>query len=178
MAHFPKYLFSENLLTSLSSFIHAFLHAKNQSQILIIGEILMIQEYWNLIGQESFLAITWELDFFQACTFCRMLTNHKNFHFTHISDKTNDAIFLRSPVLGSILTIFGHFYLMGIFSKKFSSVIHNYIWAPNTMLSFRKKLLSHSQENLWTDGRIKGKLDRRTHGQTRFHRNLPPEAKV
>ena len=36
MAHFPKWeLFSENLLMSLVSFIHANLHAKNQSQILI-----------------------------------------------------------------------------------------------------------------------------------------------
>ena len=26
-----------------------------------------------------------------------MLINHKNFHFTQIPDKTNDAIFLKSP---------------------------------------------------------------------------------
>ena len=36
MAHFPRSeLFSEDLLMSLVSFIHAYLHAKNQSQILI-----------------------------------------------------------------------------------------------------------------------------------------------
>ena len=36
MAHFPKWeFFSENLLMSLVSFIHAYLHTKNQSQILI-----------------------------------------------------------------------------------------------------------------------------------------------
>ena len=36
MTHFPKWeFFSENLLMSLVSFIHAYLHAKNQSQILI-----------------------------------------------------------------------------------------------------------------------------------------------
>ena len=36
MAHFPKWeFFSENLLMSLVSFIQAYLHAKNQSQILI-----------------------------------------------------------------------------------------------------------------------------------------------
>ena len=36
MAHFPKWeFFSKNLLMSLVSFIHAYLHAKNQSQILI-----------------------------------------------------------------------------------------------------------------------------------------------
>ena len=36
MAHFPKwYFFSENLLMSLVSFIHAYLHSENQSQILV-----------------------------------------------------------------------------------------------------------------------------------------------
>ena len=36
MAHFLKWeFFSKNLLMSLVSFIHAYLHAKNQSQILI-----------------------------------------------------------------------------------------------------------------------------------------------
>ena len=36
MVHFPKpEFFSENLLMSLVSFIHAYLHAKNLSQILI-----------------------------------------------------------------------------------------------------------------------------------------------
>ena len=73
----------------------------------------MIKEYWNLIGQEPFLAITWEPDFSQACSFRRMLMNHKNFHFTQIPDKTNDMIFLKSP-----RTIFGHFCPLGIFSKK------------------------------------------------------------
>ena len=57
----------------------------------------MIKEYWNLIGPEPFLAITWELDFFQASNFRRMLLNHNNFHFTQIPDKTNDVIFLKSP---------------------------------------------------------------------------------
>ena len=38
---FPQMrIFSENLLMSLVSFIHAYLHAKNQSQILIY--------YWNI----------------------------------------------------------------------------------------------------------------------------------
>ena len=36
MADFPKQeFFLENLLISLVSFIHAYIHAKNQSQILI-----------------------------------------------------------------------------------------------------------------------------------------------
>ena len=49
---------------------------------------------------------------------------------------------------------------MGIFSKKSGSVRHNYIQAPNTMLSFRKKLMSQSQEKLWIDGRTDGRTDK------------------
>ena len=68
--------------------------------------MLMIKEYWNLIGWEPFLSLTWELDFSQACSFRRMLMNHKNFDFTQIPDKTNDVIFLKSPK-----TMFlGHFW--------------------------------------------------------------------
>ena len=54
---------------------------------------MTIKEYWTLIGRETFLAITWEQDFSQVYSFCRMFMNHKNFHFTHIPDKTNDTIF-------------------------------------------------------------------------------------
>ena len=57
----------------------------------------MIKEYWNLIGQEPFLAITWEPDFSQACSFPRILIKYKNFNFTQIPDKTNDVISLKSP---------------------------------------------------------------------------------
>ena len=43
MTHFPKWeFFSENMLMTLVSFIYAYLHAKNQSQILIY--------YWNIDG--------------------------------------------------------------------------------------------------------------------------------
>ena len=83
-----------------------------------INEILTIKEYWNLIGWEPFLAITWEPDFSQACSFWRMLMNHKN--FTQIPDRTNDVIFLKCPK-----TLFlGHFWLFlvifgwwGLFAK-------------------------------------------------------------
>ena len=69
-----------------------------------------------------------------------MLMKYKNFDFTQIPDKTNDTIFLKSKnhVFGPFLTIFAHFCQMGISSKKSGSVTRNYIWAPNTMLSFRK----------------------------------------
>ena len=57
----------------------------------------MIKQYWNLIGRKPFLSLIWELVFSQACSFLRMLMNHKNFDFTQIPDKTNDVIFLKSP---------------------------------------------------------------------------------
>ena len=53
----------------------------------------MIKQYWNLIGRETFLFLTLELDFSQAFSFHRMQMNHKNFDFTQIPDKTNDVIF-------------------------------------------------------------------------------------
>ena len=71
-----------------------------------ISEILTIKEYWNLIGEEPFLAITWGPDFFQACSFHRMLMNHKNFRFTQIPDKNNNMIFLKS----SKTLFWGHFW--------------------------------------------------------------------
>ena len=112
---------------------------------IYMPKIMTIQEYWNLIGREQFLAITWEPDFSQACSFCRM------FHFAQTPDKTNDMIFLKSPK-----TMFlGHFW-------PFSAVTHNYIWAPNTMLSFRKKLMSQFWENVRTDGTTDGRTDGRT----------------
>ena len=49
MAHFPQmWFFSENLLMSLVSFIHAYLHAKNQSQI----DINLLVKYWKLKNSE------------------------------------------------------------------------------------------------------------------------------
>ena len=108
---------------------------------------MTIKEYWNLIGRQQFLAITSEPDFSQACNFCRMLMYHKNFHFTQFPDKTNDITFLKSPKT-MFWVIFDHFFAWwGLFYKKSSFVTHIYIWAPNTMLSFRKKLMSQSWEN-------------------------------
>ena len=129
-----------------------------------MSEILMINKYWNLIGREPYLSLTWELDFSQACSLCRMFMNHKNFDFTQISDKTNDMIFLKSPK-----TMFlGHFCPIGIFSKK--SRCHTEIYkAPNIKLSFREKLTSQSKDNLQADGR----RDR----QTLFYRTLPAQGR-
>ena len=100
--------------------------------------------------------------------FSQMLINHKNFHFPQITDKPNDVIFLKSPK-----TMFlGHFWLFlvifawwGFFPKKSGSVSYNYIWASNNMLSFRKKVMSQSRENLPAVGRA----DRRTDLSSRIY---------
>ena len=96
-----------------------------------------VNEYWNLIGREPFLTVTWESDFYQACSLCRMSMNHNNFHFTQIPDKTNDPIFLKNSknhIVGPFEVIFAQW---RSFPQNLA-VTHNYIWAPNIMLTFRK----------------------------------------
>ena len=73
---------------------------------------------------------------------------------------------------------FGLFCPMGTFSKKSGSVTHNYIWAPNTMLSFRKTIESilRKLKDRWKDGWKDGRKGRGTDGRTLFYRTLPAEA--
>ena len=104
-------------------FFHSCLSTCQKSK----SDINLLVKYWQLKNTEISLAERLR----------RMLINHKNFHFTQIPDKTNNVIFLKSPKT-MFWAIFDHFCLMEIFSKKSGSVTHNYIWAPNTMLSFRK----------------------------------------
>ena len=40
---------------------------------------LTIKEYWNHIGREPFLAVIWEPDFSQACSFRKMLMKIRTF---------------------------------------------------------------------------------------------------
>ena len=117
----------------------------------------MIKEYWNLNGREPFLVLKWEPEFSQACSFCRMLMNHKNFHFTQIQDKTNDVIFLKRPK-----TIFlGHFWPF--------SVIFTW-WGL-----FPKNLaLSHI---IRYEPILRKLTDRWTEGRTLFYRTLLAEAR-
>ena len=75
-------------------FFHSCLSTCQKSK----SDINLLVKYWRLKNTEISLAeshfwITWELDFSQACSFRRMLMNHKNFRFTQIPDKTNDMIF-------------------------------------------------------------------------------------
>ena len=68
----PNKNFSENLLISIvPPFIPIYM-PKIKARYQSINEILTIKEYWNLIGRETFRAITWETDFSQACSFHRM----------------------------------------------------------------------------------------------------------
>ena len=132
--HQMRIFFSENLLMILVSFIYTYLHATNQNQILIITEILTIKECWNLTGQEPFLAITWESDFSQTCSFHRMLMSHNNFHFMQIQNKTNNVIFLKSPKtmflwhFGPFLVIFARW---GFFPNN-PALLHTTIYEPLT----------------------------------------------
>ena len=77
------------------------------------SDINLLVKYWQLKHTgismtENDLWLTWEPNFSQACSFYRMLMNHKNFPLTQIPDKTNDVIFLKSPK-----TLFwGHFWLL------------------------------------------------------------------
>ena len=120
---------------------------------------MTIKEYWILIGREPFLAITWKLDFSQACSFCRMLINQKNFHFTHIPDKTNDHVF---RPFWPFLVIFAQW---GFFPKHLA-VTHNYNMDPYHHAKFQKKLMSQFRENLQTDGRMDGRMEGWTDRQT------------
>ena len=83
-------------------FLHSSLSTCQKSKL----DINLLAKYWRLKNTEISLAELWESDFSQACSFRRILMNHKNFHFTQIPDKTNDVIFLKS-----LKTMFlGHFW--------------------------------------------------------------------
>ena len=136
------------------------------------SDINLLVKYWRLGNKRlRILAVIWEPSFSQACNFCIMLMNHKNFHITQIQDKANDMIFLKSPK-----TMFlSHFWLflvifawLGFFPKN-SAVTYNYIWAPNSMLSFRKT--NEPIPRKLTDKRKDERKDRRT----LFFRTLPAE---
>ena len=88
--------------------------------------------------------------------------NHKNFHFTQIPDKTNYIIFLKSSKT-MFLGIFDHFWSFlsdRDFFQKNPALSHNYISTPEHHAKFQKKLITRFQENLRTDRRTDGSMDR------------------
>ena len=114
MAYLQQWeFFSENLLTTLFLSFKPVYMPNINVRCWSIKEILMIKEYWNHIGQETFSTITWRLDFCQTFSLHRVLMNRKNSRFTAIPDKTHDTIFLKSPKtvflghFGSFFVIFG-----------------------------------------------------------------------
>ena len=115
-------------------FFHSCLSACQKSNS-DTNRLVTIKEYWNLIGWEPFLDITWVSHFSQACSFCRMLMSHKNFHFTQIPDKTNGVIFLKSPKN----MFLGHFwpflviYAWWRFFPKNPALSHITIYGPLTL---------------------------------------------
>ena len=54
-------------------FFHSCLSTGQRSK----SDINLLVKYWRLKNTEFFLAITWGPDFPHACSFCRMLMNHK-----------------------------------------------------------------------------------------------------
>ena len=134
---------------------------------------MTIKECWNLIGRKPFLAIPWEPDFSQACSFCRMLMNYKNLHFTQIPDKTNDVIFLKTPKI----MFWGHFWpFLVIFARwgffqKNPAQSHITRYGPLTPCQVSEKTNEPILRKL-TDRRKDGRTD----GRTLFYSTLPAEA--
>ena len=117
----------------------------------------MIKEFWNLIVREPFLYLNWELDFSQACSFCRMLMIHKNFNFSQLSDKTNHVIFLKSPknvFFGPFFTISDRW---GFFPKN-RALSHTTIYGPLTCYVSEKtnkpipRKFMGKRKDGWTEG--------------------------
>ena len=108
------------------------------------SDINLLVKYWRLKNTEMSLA--WEPDFSQACSFRRMLMNHKNFRFTQIPDKTKKV---QKPCFWAIFDHFWSFLPDGDFFQK--------VWLSRTLIYMDpKKLKSQFWEKLWTEGRSDG----------------------
>ena len=116
MVHFPKWEFFWKKLVNEPCFFHSCLSTCQKSKL----DINLLVKYWWLKNTEISLAEShFSQDFSQAWRLCRMLINHKNFHFTQIPDKNKDMLFqnefetacvLRNAVFwyfGSHTTIYG-----------------------------------------------------------------------
>ena len=85
-------VWEKDLLINIASSIMLIYILKIKVKHQSINEILTIKEYCAIFGPNlrSRLAPPPHP---HACSFRRMLKDHKNFHFTTIPDKTNDSIF-------------------------------------------------------------------------------------
>ena len=160
---FPRMIIFFRKPVNEPCFFHSGLSTCQKSK----SDVNLFVKYWQLKNTEisfiesHFLVITWEPEFSQACSFRRMLMNHKNFHFRQILDKTKDVIFLKSPKT----MFFGHFFIQLCHTQPYMG--------PRHRAKFQKKLRNQCQENLQTDRRTDGKMD----GQTLFYRTLPAKAR-
>ena len=90
-----------------------------------------------------------------------MLMNHKNFHFTQISDKTNDVVFFKNPK-----TMFlGHFW-------SFLVIFGQWGFLPKNPAKFQKKTNEQIPRKLM-DRRKGGRADE----QILFYRTLTAKAR-
>ena len=93
-----------------------------------LSEILVIKEsHWR----RAIFGYSVRTRFSQACSFCRMLRNHKYFHFTQIPDTTNDMIFSRvqKPYFWAI---FDHFRKKLQLFPKNPTPSHTTVYGPLT----------------------------------------------
>ena len=72
-------------------------HSKNQNETSSPSRDIINQRFLQFDWLISFLAITWDPDFYHTCGFRRMIENHNIFHFKPFLAKTNDSIFHKSP---------------------------------------------------------------------------------
>ena len=62
----------------------------------------------------------------------------------------------KKPCFWPIFGQFSQILQQNIFSRKSSSVTHNFIWVSSTMLKFRKKINIQFQEDAWSEGQTEG----------------------
>ena len=165
----PKWEFFRKPVNNLCSF-HSCL---STCQILKSG-VDLLKKYWWLKNTEISLTkghflLTWEPDFYQACSFHRMLMNYNNCRFTPISDKTNN-IFLKSPktlFLGHFLPFLVIFAWWEFLSKNLALSRIIIYGPPNTMLS-----LSQWACNYWANSKKSYRQAKRTN--SRIDRQTDP----
>ena len=98
MAHFPKWDFFFRKYVNKFCFFHSCLSTCQKSK----SDINLLVKYWWFKNTEI---STWELDFSQACSFRRMLLDHKYFDFTQIFRKTKffpDGEFFHTTIYGPL----------------------------------------------------------------------------
>ena len=124
---------------------------KNQAISLICSGDMLIKKSWNLIGWVDFGPYLWNQNF-PWYGICAGTANNINLHYRANSVKINGKLI---QYIQKTLFL-AHFWGKNFFSGKSGFVVHNFMWVPNIMPKFRKKLMIQFQENTWTDGQTEG----------------------